>query len=100
MGARLGIMPRITPLTAPRPHLLCTNSLLRLRSRQAVCFLYVKIFETMITKKLYLQPATENIPLHAGELMIPPVNVASDGTETGPLNPTPGAPQRLGKLYI
>jgi hypothetical protein len=54
----------------------------------------------MITKKLYLQPATENIPLHAGELMIPPANVASDGTETGPQNPNPSAPQRIGKMYI
>ena len=54
----------------------------------------------MITKKLYLQPITENILFHAGELMIPPVNVASDGSERGPLNPSTSAPQRLGKLYI
>jgi len=54
----------------------------------------------MITKKLYLQPITENILLHARELMIPPVNVASDGSETGPLNPSTNAPQRIGKMYI
>lgn len=50
----------------------------------------------MITKKLYLQPITENILLHPGELMIP-VNQASDGSDIPPANPSP---QRLGKLYI
>ena len=56
------------------------------------------INDEMIMKRTYLHPITENIPLHAGELMIPPVTTTSDGQETGPLNP--GAPQRLGKLYI
>ena len=48
-------------------------------------------------KRTYLQPITEDVPLHAGELMIPPVNTTSDGQETGPLNP---AQQCIGRLYI
>jgi len=56
-------------------------------------------------KKVYLQPRTEDVPLHAGELMIPSVGTGSGGQTTGgPINPgTPsgsGAPIRLTTMYI
>jgi len=51
-------------------------------------------------KKQYFHPITVIFPLQTGELMIPPVHRASDGSVTGPVNPKTGAPQRLGAMYV
>jgi len=56
-------------------------------------------------KKVYLQPNTQDVPLHAGELMIPVVGTGSGGKVTGgPTNPGVSsggsAPARLSTMYI
>lgn len=52
-------------------------------------------------KKVYLQPRTEDVPLHAGELMIPSVGKGSGGQTTGgPLNPVQARRLPLDIAYI
>ena len=48
-------------------------------------------------KKTYLQPITETLVWRAGDVMIPPVLVGSNGEETplNPINQTNHAPTRV-----